>query len=289
MMRSMAIERISILGVGLMGGSVGLACRSLRGDLRITGYSPRPAELELALERGAIHIAESDPARAVTDADLVLVCTPVGLFGQMMEAIRGSISPRAMVTDVGSTKRSIVKLAAQILPTGARFVGSHPMVGGEKHGMENARADLLAGGLCILSPDESTDADAANQVEAFWQSIKMRTVRMSPDLHDRLTADISHLPHVVAAALVRMQSLQSLAIAGRGFADATRIAAGDPGLWRDILLDNRDYLRQGLLRFSEQIQELLQSLDAGDTAAVQQWLKTASDLRTGEAIGIRGA
>jgi len=275
----MGFERISILGVGLMGGSVGLACRSLGSGLRITGYSHRPDELGRAVERGAIDSGTADPAAAVVDADLVILCTPIGLFNQLLQAIAPVLKPHTIVTDVGSTKRSIVRLAGKTLPFGARFVGSHPMVGGEKHGIENARADLLSGALCIVTPPESHDADVVQKLENFWQSLKMRTVRMTPETHDQLTADISHLPHAVAAALVRIQSSQSLELAGRGFLDTTRIAAGDPTLWQDILLENRDNLRQGLVRIQNEIKQLLSNLDAGDASAVQEWLKGAAEQR----------
>ncbi len=271
----MGFERISILGVGLMGGSIGLACRSLASDLQITGYSHRPDELRRALERGAIGHATDNAATAATDADLVILCTPVGLFGDLLRAIAPSLKPQAIVTDVGSTKRAIVRQAGEILPITARFVGSHPMVGGEKHGIEHARVDLLSGALCIVTPQDATDDNAVQRVEEFWQSLRMRTVRMTPETHDQLTADISHLPHAIAAALVRIQSPQSLKLAGRGFLDTTRIAAGDPALWRDILLENRDNLRTGLERIQLEIKDLLSKLDAGDAAAVQAWLSAA--------------
>jgi prephenate dehydrogenase len=276
----MGFERISILGVGLMGGSVGLACRSLGSIVKITGYSHRTDELKRALERGAIHQATDDAAAAVVDADLVILCTPVGLFGDLLRSIASSLKPQAIVTDVGSTKRAIVRQAGEILPITARFVGSHPMVGGEKHGIDNARTDLFSGGLCIVTPQPATDDDAVQQVEQFWQSLRMRTVRMTPEMHDQLTADISHLPHTLAAALSRIQSQDAIKIAGRGFLDTTRIAAGDPGLWRDILLDNRDNIRSGLVRVQKEIEQLLEYLDKGDAEAVQKWLAVAAEKRS---------
>jgi len=271
----MAFNRISILGVGLMGGSVGLACRDHLGNSQITGCSHRPDELRRAVERGAIDLAIADPAAAVVGADLVILCTPVGLFASLLKAIAPALNLGAIVTDVGSTKRSIVKLAGELLPRSVHFVGSHPMVGGEKHGIEHARADLLAGGLCIVTPMAATDPGALEKVEGFWSGLQMRTSRLSPEMHDRVTADISHLPHLLAAALVRMQQSESLAFAGRGFADATRMAAGDPALWRDILIENRDNLKAGIGRLQSQLQALLEHLDSGDPAVVQAWLESA--------------
>jgi prephenate dehydrogenase len=275
----MGFERISILGVGLMGGSVALACRSVLNDYKITGYSRSGEELNRALERGVIDRSTDNAATAVNDADLVVLCTPVGTFSDLMRSIAASLKPGAIVTDVGSTKRSIIRQAGEILPVTSPFVGSHPMVGGEKHGIDNARADLFSQGLCIVTPAERTDAQAVGRIEQFWQSLQMRTVRMSPQMHDQLTADISHLPHAIAAALVRIQSSESRKLAGRGYLDSTRIAAGDPALWSDILLDNRDNLRSGLERIQLEIRELLERLDAGDASAVQAWLGAAATAR----------
>ncbi len=275
----MEFKRISILGVGLIGGSVGLSCRKLPGNYHIKGYSHRPYELRRAVERGAIDEATADPAEAVAAADLVILCTPVGSFGKIMSTIAPALRPGAIVTDVGSTKRSIVKLAAESLPSSVHFVGSHPMVGGEKHGIDHARADLLAGGLCIVTPTETTNAEALKAVEHFWLSLQMRTSRLSPEDHDRVTADISHLPHLIAAALVRMQKSESLPFAGRGFAEMTRIAAGDPVVWRDILLENRENLKSGVGRLQKELQVLVEHLDAGDAAAVQAWLECAASMK----------
>jgi prephenate dehydrogenase len=277
----MAFDRISILGVGLMGGSVGLACKRIASNSRIIGYTRRAEELKLAIELGAIDEGISDPAAAVAGADLVILCTPVGFFDKMMSTIGPALKPDAIVTDVGSTKRRVAALAAQLLPKHVRFVGSHPMCGSEKHGVVHARADLYDDALCIITHDDSSDPSAQDQVEQFWKSLKMRTVRMTPELHDQLTADVSHLPHAVAAALVRLQTSQSLQLAAGGFADTTRIAAGDAVLWRDILLENRDNLRAGIVRLQADLQQLLEHLDADNAAAVQQWLQSAVDVRLG--------
>ena len=275
----MAFNRVAILGVGLMGGSVGLACKQCLRDVQIIGYGNKPDELAKAQERGAVDLVASDPQMAVRDADVVVLCTPVGAFGQLMPIIGPVLKNGAIVTDVGSTKRFIVQLAEQRLPNGVHFVGSHPMVGGEKHGIDRARADLLTNGVCIITPSPSTDSDVVKQVDHFWKTLGMRTLQMSPETHDQLTADISHLPHAVAAAIVRIQSAEGLKIAGRGFLDITRIAASDPALWRDILLQNRDNLTAGLLRLQAEIQELIRRLDASDAAEVEAWLDRSTQLR----------
>jgi prephenate dehydrogenase len=277
----MAPKCLSILGVGLLGGSMGLAVKADGSAGKVVGYGHRASTLEEALRLGAIDRAEARPADAVRGADLVVLCTPVGLFESLLTEIAQTLQPGAIVTDVGSTKRSVVALAERILPRGVHFVGSHPMAGSEKRGVQHASADLFHGAVCITTPTSKTDPSAVEQIEAFWRRLGMTTTRLSPDEHDRLLADMSHLPHALAAALVTMQEEASLPLAGKGFRDATRIAAGDGGLWRDILLDNRDNLRASAERLRQQLQELLDRLDACDADGVKAWLDAAAARRQG--------
>jgi prephenate dehydrogenase len=220
-----------------------------------------------------------DAASAVREADMVVLCTPVGTFGGILEAIGPALMPGVVVTDVGSTKASVVRDARDVFPISARFVGSHPMAGSEKRGVEFARADLLRGALCIVTPDESTDSAALARVESLWETLGMRITRLSPVEHDRRLADVSHLPHALAAALVSMQDDASLPLAGKGFADTTRVAAGDAGLWRDILLDNRDNVIASIERLSGQLARLAADLRAGNGDAVKSWLESAARKR----------
>lgn len=275
----MTPKRLSIFGVGLLGGSVAMAARSRLTDCHVSGYGHRRETLDRALQVGALDEAYDDPASAVRDSDLVILCTPVGLLGKMLQMIAPHLKPGAIVTDVGSTKRSVVRDGERLMPAHAHFVGSHPMAGSEKRGVEFARTDLFHGALCILTPTPQTDPAAIARVEAFWQALGMRLFRMSPDDHDARLADISHLPHAVAAALVLMQEEASLHLTGKGFLDATRIAGGDGGLWRDIFLDNRDNLRDSLLRLRATMDRLLELLDAEDAAALAQWLDSAARRR----------
>jgi prephenate dehydrogenase len=161
----------------------------------------------------------------------------------------------------------------------ARFVGSHPMAGSEKRGVQHASPDLFRDALCLTTPTEQTDPAALAEVEAFWRFLGMRTRRLSPDDHDRLIADISHLPHAVAAALVNLQSDDAVALCGRGFLDATRIAAGDGGLWRDIFLDNRDHLRGSIRRLCESLTGLLGRLESDQSDGLTAWLDAAAERR----------
>jgi prephenate dehydrogenase len=275
----MELRRLSILGVGLLGGSIGLAWKAISSSCEIVGYGHREDSLRRAMEMGAVDKITQDPTEAVQDADLVILCTPVGLFADILTRIGPALAAGSTVTDVGSTKRSVVRLAAERLPASAHFVGSHPMAGSEKRGVEYARADLFRGAVCIVTPGQTTGAAGLERVTDFWKQLGMRVTQLAPDEHDRLVADISHVPHAVAAALVAMQSDAALALAGRGFLDATRIAGGDGGLWRDILVDNRDNVRGGIERLQGQLAELLKWVDAKDGQALKDWLDRAAATR----------
>jgi prephenate dehydrogenase len=275
----MAPKRMSILGVGLLGGSIGLAARNTVKDCEIIGYGHNPSTLRDALQLGAIHKAADSAAAAVRGSDLVVLCTPVGILHDLLRTIAPALPPGALVTDVGSTKRSVVAAAAAVLPAEVHFVGSHPMAGSEKRGVRHASADLFQGATCITTPIPRTNPGALEKIESFWRTLGMQIVRLSPADHDERLADISHLPHALAAALVALQDEASLPLAGKGFLDTTRIAGGDGGLWRDIFLDNRDNLTDSIRRLRDQLDRLVAQLEAGDAEAVKSWLDTAAARR----------
>lgn len=275
----MQVRRLSILGVGLLGGSIGLAVRERIKGCRVVGYGHRAQTLQDALHVGALDEAIEDAREAVRGADLVIVCTPVGLIPSLLEQVSEALAKDAVVTDVGSTKRSIVEAAETTLPDGVHFVGSHPMAGSEKRGVQFARADLFERAVCITTPTSRTSESALGMVESFWQLLGMRTTRLNPEEHDRLLADVSHLPHVVAAALVAMQQDAAFDLCGKGFVDVTRIAGGDAGLWRDILLDNRDNVRRSINALREQMQQLDAMLQSGNSDELEQWLSNSADRR----------
>ena len=183
------------------------------------------------------------------------------------------------MTDVGSTKRSIVRSAESLLPPGVEFVGSHPIAGSEKRGVDFSRADLFSNQLCIVTPTPKTSRPALERIEQFWQMLGMRIARLSPSDHDRLLADVSHLPHVLAAALVAMQADAGLDLCGKGFLDTTRIAGGDGALWRNILLDNADNLKTGLRRLRSQLSTVEKMLSAKSADALRDWLNAAAERR----------
>ena len=275
----MAFSRVCIVGVGLLGGSIGLAVRARIEGARVVGYGHRQSTLDKALECGAIDEAFTDAKLAVKNCDLVVLCTPVGLLEKMVDEIALALMPGAIVTDVGSTKRTIVAAGEAKLTKQIHFVGSHPMAGSEKRGVEFARTDLFENATCILTPTERTNVNALEKVEQFWSSLGMRTLRLSPTEHDQFLADISHLPHVIAAALVGIQQEGAIGLAGKGFMDSTRIAGGDGALWRDILLDNADNMRASITRITSELAKLQSLLSRDKSAELEKWLNDAAARR----------
>ena len=277
--KSLFPRQVAILGVGLLGGSIGLALRSASQGSRIIGYGHRRGSLETAKEMGAIDEWRLEPEAAVADCDLVILCTPVGVFEPLIRQIAPALTKGAIVTDVGSTKRSVVRFAEAHLPGSVRFIASHPIAGSEKRGVEYSRADLFSNRLCILTPSAKTEAAPLKRIEKFWKLLGMRTLRLSPKEHDRLLADISHLPHLLAAALVAMQDDAGLKICGKGFLDTTRIAGGDGALWRDIFLDNADNLKSAIHRLKSQLDAVQRMLEIRSDAALRDWLDAAARRR----------
>jgi prephenate dehydrogenase len=275
----MQLHRLSIIGVGLLGGSIGMAVKSVITDCEIIGYGHREDTLKRAIQVGAIDRGTGDFRSAVEGSDLVILCTPVGLLAEMLRGISGFVKAGAIVTDVGSTKASVVGAAVEILPDGVPFVGSHPMAGSEKRGVEFARADLYRNALCIVTPSDRTPASAVNEVEGFWRLLGMHTCRMSPADHDRALAEASHLPHALAAALVTMQSAEAMALAGKGFLDTTRIAGGDGGLWRDIFIDNAGNMRASIAKLRDQLDAIEKLMEPGKGEELRKWLDAAAAKR----------
>ena len=245
----------------------------------VVGYGHRRSTLDKAIEIGAIDRADETLSAAVAGADIVILCTPIGLFRPILQEISSRLAGGAIVTDVGSTKRSVVADAERMLPSSVHFVGSHPMAGSEKRGVEYARTDLFQNALCITTPTERTDAGALGTVEALWRAIGMRISRVGPEEHDRLLAEVSHLPHAVAAAVVAMQAEAGLKLCGKGFLDATRIAGGDGSLWRDIFMDNRDNLLAAIARLKEELGRVEGMLRNNDGGGLAEWLDSAAGRR----------
>lgn len=269
------IRHVTIIGVGLLGGSVGLAVKAWRASVKVAGVGRRRASLAEALDAGAIDSVHLDPAEVIGKTDLVILATPVGAFEKYLRAMAGSLKSSAIVTDVGSTKAVIVQAAERILGQGGPFVGSHPMAGSERKGVSFARADLLAGATCIVTPTRSTPPELVRAVETFWRNMAMRTLRMSPAAHDRATARVSHLPHAIAALMMTLAAKGDLEVAATGFRDATRLAGGDPEMWRDIFITNRKAVIGAIDAFDESLMHLRDLLVLADAPGIEKFLAKA--------------
>lgn len=275
--RAMAYyDTVAIVGVGLIGGSIGLALRERRLAKNVVGIGRKIDSLRKAENRGAATEVTTDLAQGVHSANLVVICTPVEKVPEFVVAAAKACKPGTIITDVGSTKAGIVAAcdAALVDAKGlwASFVGSHPLAGSEKTGVEFAREDLLEGRTTVVTPTSATPPDAASAVEGFWQALGSRVIRMSPQEHDVALATTSHLPHLIASALAAATPEDLLPLTASGWADTTRIAAGDVELWRQIFFDNRLHTLKALDAFEKVLSALRQSLETGDDATLTRLL-----------------
>lgn len=278
---SAGFQRVAIFGPGLIGGSLALALRDRCPQTNIIIWGRNAAQLEEILQRGLADRVTSDPAAAVCDADLVVICTPVGVMAEIAETIAPHLTPEAMITDAGSVKACIAEKLTPIL--GPRFIGGHPMAGSERSGLSAARANLFHGAPCILTPLESTPSAVVETITAFWMALGARVSTMSPQEHDRLVARLSHLPHVMAFALVNLVagSLPENAshLAGGSYRDGTRVAASDPSLWTGILSENRKEVIVALQEIASMLHSISLNLEAGDANSILEFLSRAKEHR----------
>lgn len=274
---------ITIVGVGLIGGSVGLAAKKRRLVERVHGLGRNADSLERARQCGAIDAAFLDPSAAVADANLVVLCTPVDQIARQALDYGPRCRPGTLLTDAGSTKGTIVSAIEGKLPAGIQFVGSHPLAGSEKRGPDFADADLFQNRWTIVTRTERTDAAALEKICAFWQGLGARVRVMDPAEHDRALALTSHVPHLLAAALAGTLPPEYRELAATGFRDTTRIAAGDPALWTAIFQHNRDGVLAQLALVEENLACYRQALARQDWAAVETLLAQAKKVR--DALG----
>jgi prephenate dehydrogenase len=266
------IQRLTVVGDGLLGGSVALAARAQGLAREIVGVGRDAARLEAPLRAGAVDRVTTDLAAGVRDADMVVLAATVLANERLLAALWPSVSAGAIVTDVGSTKRTMVAVAERLGGHAARaFVGSHPMAGSEKSGYAVARADLFRGATVIVTPTDASEPRAVKGVSELWEALGARVSTLDPATHDRVVAAISHLPHVAAWALVDAVARfepSAAAFAARGFRDTTRIAASDPAMWTEILLTNRDAIVSGVAAFRRALDDLERLIVAGDRAGI---------------------
>jgi len=270
-------EKLAVLGLGLLGGSVAAAARERGLARHVVGAARRRGPLDQALEAGIVD-SVATPLEAVVDADFVVLGTPVGSMSQVIADVAENLAPGAIVTDVGSVKASVVDLLPGLLPEGVEFVGSHPMAGSHLRGPEHARADLFEGAMCVVTPRTDQEEGPVARVEEFWRALGARVTRRSPATHDEEAAWVSHLPHLVAFAFA--DSLLAAPtnvgqLAGSGFRDFTRIAQSDAELWGEILNVNSKALSGPLAHFSESLSKLARMLEEGDIDGLESLLSQA--------------
>ena len=262
-------NQVTIIGVGLIGGSLGLALKKAGMARRVVGVGYRQASLDAARACGAADETSLDPAAGVRGSDLVVLATPVGLFREILSLAAPALAPGVVVIDVGSTKARVAADLEPLVPRPGAFVGCHPIAGSEQRGVSAARVDLFCGAVCIITPTDKTPPEAVARVEQTWKALGMIVHRMPPECHDRLLAEVSHLPHVVASALVRAISGDAEPFVGPGWADTTRVASGDAALWRDILMSNAAEVAAALERFQGTLAAFRSALRQGDAAKVE--------------------
>jgi len=277
------IRQLAIVGVGLLGGSVAKAARLGGLARRIVGVGRDPERLRPAVEDGTLDTAVTDLDAGVREADVILLAAPVLAIEGLLERVWGAAANGAVITDVGSTKRNIVRAAERLAVTRPlAFVGSHPLAGSEQAGYRVARADLFRGATVVVTPTEKTELAALKTTTGLWEALGARVTSLDPETHDRTVAAISHLPHLIACALVdgagRVEP-GALEFAARGFRDTTRIAGGDPDMWTEIFLANRDALTAGIEAFRQALGDLQRVIDAGRADALRAELARIKAIR----------
>ncbi|HEX3149374.1 MAG TPA: prephenate dehydrogenase/arogenate dehydrogenase family protein [Gemmataceae bacterium] len=252
----MLFDSLTVVGVGLIGGSVALAAKAQVATRHVVGVGRNADTLEQARSLGIVDEFTTDLAAGVRDADMVVFCSPVDQIARQIRSAAGAAKAGALLTDAGSTKGTIVRDLDGKLPNHVHFVGAHPLAGSEKQGAENARADLFDGRVCVVTPTANTDPAAIERVSLFWQALGCVVKRLTPEEHDLALATTSHLPHLIASLLAGQLPSKWHEFAATGFRDTTRVAAGDPGLWKAIARENALALSLMLDQFSDRLNEL---------------------------------
>jgi prephenate dehydrogenase len=281
-----AWDTVAIVGVGLIGGSLGLALRQRGLAREVIGIGRRAETLREARERGCVTQISTDVARGVAEARLIILCTPVETIGSLTRLVAENCPEEAILTDVGSTKEQLVaeaEAALAPLTEVVHFVGSHPLAGSEKTGAAHARADLFQGRAAIVTPTPNSHAGALVEVRKLWEALGARVFEMTPVAHDEAVASISHLPHLLASALAAATPEEFLPLVAGGWIDTTRIAAGDPELWRQILSANRGHTLRALEQFGKVLEAFRAALAQDDADQLLRLLQSGKSRR--DALG----
>ncbi len=274
-------KKITLIGVGLLGGSLGLALKRRRLAETVVGFVRRPASVDECERAGAVDAATLDLASAVQGAELIVFCTPIAQMRPLAEQMLPAIRTGAVITDVGSVKAGVVRdLEGVLAGGGGYFVGSHPMAGSERAGVAAATADLFVNAVCVVTPTRKSNRSATRKVEQLWRSVGGRLLRLAPEAHDALVSRSSHLPHVVAVALANLvlgpeQPKEQAMLCANGFRDTTRIASSSPEMWRDIAVANRENLSRALDGFTDRLRDFRRALKRTDHKAIASFFEEA--------------
>lgn len=280
-------QQVTIIGVGLIGGSLGMILKRKGLASEIVGVGRRVENLKTAVELGAIDRYVADSKEGVRGADLVVLATPVDTYDRHLKEWATCLKPGAIVTDVGSVKGELVEQTERMMPADVHFVGAHPIAGKEKTGVAAGSEQLFAGARCILTPTKYTNQRSLEQVRAMWQETGSIVLTMDPHLHDQILGAVSHLPHVAAFALMnalidiraQVPTLDLAGHSGGGLRDTTRIAASSPEMWRDIFLWNRNNVVAFIEAYERSLGELKRLIKSGDAAGIEKALERAKQER----------
>jgi cyclohexadieny/prephenate dehydrogenase len=280
--------RVALIGMGLIGSSLARVMKRKALARRIIGCARSAATRAKALELDLAESMHEDPAEAVRDADLVVICTPLGTYEEIARAIAPNLAAGAIVTDVGSVKQAVIRDLGPFIPEGVHLVPGHPVAGTEHSGPEAGFAELFEDRWCILTPPPGTDAAAVDSVAALWRACGSMIETMDPAHHDKVLAITSHLPHVIAYTIVGTATdleenvrAEVVKFSAGGFRDFTRIAGSDPVMWRDVFLNNREAVLEMLQRFSEDLTALQRAIRWGEGEVLEGWFRRTREIRRG--------
>ncbi|MCP4610790.1 MAG: prephenate dehydrogenase/arogenate dehydrogenase family protein [Planctomycetes bacterium] len=273
------LKQLSIIGLGLLGGSVSLAVLRSYARIKVIGYSHRPSTRNKA-RKLAVSIDIVDCLKSsVACADLVILATPIMTFEKIFSEIADSMQNDCIVTDVGSTKMLPHRWAAKKLPKRVHYIGSHPIAGSEQRGIEFARDDLFEGAMCILTTTKKTDRQALQTLKSFWSKLGCSVKSMKPSEHDRIFANVSHLPHIAATALINVNNKEELKFAGKGFIDTSRTASGPANIWSDVLLTNISNMTKGIDKIIAELMKIKTAIQKENKQQIEQLLEKARTKR----------
>jgi prephenate dehydrogenase len=273
------LNQITVIGLGLLGGSISLAILRSFSGIKVVGYANRASTCEKAEQLAVASEVVNDLCQSVSDSDLVILATPLCTFENIFGEIADSLPDGCVVTDVGSTKVFPHRWAAKMLPSNVHYVGSHPIVGSEQRGVEFARDDLFFQAVCILTTTEKTNHRAVQILKRFWSQLGCFVKIMKPADHDRIFADVSHLPHIMAAALINANNGEDLKFAGKGFMDTSRVASGPANVWADVLLTNKNNMLRSIDKVIAELTKFKKAIKSENKPEIEKLLEKARDKR----------